>query len=378
MMSRITRYIISQMMPPFVLALLALTTFIWLTYALRYLDIVVINRQSLGVYGEILLYTLPGVIGMSLPFALLLACLRCFYRLMQDHEIPVMFSAGVSPLTLMRGPILVALLAVFAAGFLELYATPWGSRSLKTKLFQVRADIASSMLREGVFTNPARGITVFISGYDADGALRGILLQDARNPAAPVIYTAETGALRRAGENVELLMLSGTIQYLERTRPGGQLTFVSFGQYSYDISQLISGVGGASLRTRDLYPHELLAERKDGVYPAILHARLSAPLYCLAYVMIALAAFLSRGVSRRGYLWRAVLAGALCAFVRLAGYWLASQTARDPSFTPAIYSLPLTACMLAAVFAFFSGRSYTRRIISYRPARKRGGLLPDN
>ena len=54
---------------------------------------------------------------------------------------------------------------------------------MKDKVFDIRADIGAAILREGAFTTPSDGLTVFIRELAPSGEIRGILVHDNRDPA---------------------------------------------------------------------------------------------------------------------------------------------------------------------------------------------------
>ncbi|HEX3673229.1 MAG TPA: hypothetical protein VHU87_03055, partial [Rhizomicrobium sp.] len=69
--------------------------------------------------------------------------------------------------------------------------------------------------------------------------------------------------------------------------------------------------------------------------------RLSAPLYCLAFALIALAA-VTRGRRARGaYALRLTVASIAAAVLRLAGYVAQGAAARDPKMCVLLYLIPL-------------------------------------
>ena len=75
-------------------------------------------------------------------------------------------------------------------------------------------------------------------------------------------------------------------------------------------------------------------------YLAEAHNRLSQPLYCLAFAMIALAAIL-RGRRQRGALaMRLTMASLAAAAVRIAGYGVAGPASSHPALVGALLCHP--------------------------------------
>ena len=47
---------------------------------------------------------------------------------------------------------------------------------MRQTLFEVRTDLASTLIREGEFTSPAPGLTVYAQSVDATGLIRNLFI----------------------------------------------------------------------------------------------------------------------------------------------------------------------------------------------------------
>ena len=106
-----------------------------------------------------------------------------------------------------------ALLLLAAAVAALVYAInlglmPMANTKLKDQVMEIRTDLAASLLKEGAFSNPIQGLTVYIRERESNGDMRGILVHDNRELSNPVTYMAERGAL--VGEINALAPKQGT------------------------------------------------------------------------------------------------------------------------------------------------------------------------
>jgi lipopolysaccharide export system permease protein len=147
-------------------------------------------------------------------------------------------------------------------------------------------------------------------------------------------------------------MIDGTVQ--QSAQGGRQLSVLNFQRDVIDLDQF-AGPARANLRqTSERYLGELLnptdpslTPRIRNAYLAEAHNRLSQPLYCLAFAMIALAAIL-RGRRQRGALaLRLTMASLAAAAVRIAGYGVAGPASNHPVMTTLFYLIPLLGAGLA-------------------------------
>jgi lipopolysaccharide export system permease protein len=90
-----------------------------------------------------------------------------------------------------------------------------------------------------------------------------------------------------------------------------------------------------------------LPQRIRNTYLAEAHNRLSQPLYCLAFAMIAMAAIM-RGRRQRGALaMRLTMASLAAAAVRIAGYGVSGPASSHPVLIAFFYVIPLLGAGLA-------------------------------
>jgi lipopolysaccharide export system permease protein len=370
---RLDSYILAQILGPFLFFVLVFTGVIWLGLSLKVIDTVVNNGQSAAVLLELTLLLLPTVLSIVLPVAGFAATLYAINRLFGDSEIVVMFASGMSGLSLLR-PVIAFSLAVTAAVFvLTLHAMPTAQRELKTRLNDMRGDVASAFLREGTFQSPVRGVTVYLREMGRPGELLGIFVHDERNAQQIITYTAERAVILNDTEGTRLVMFDGVGQIARRTEPDS-LAVLRFAQFAYDLTQFTARARQRLRKPSELYLPELLAitaaetgGRPVSRYRAEAHEALSAPLYALALPLIAVAFLISAGFRRQGFVGRIVLAASVAAALRLLGLLAKSAASGEVALWPAMYLPPLIG--IAAALWLLAGRPRPWR---RREAARRG------
>ena len=103
----LTKYVLREHIGPLVFALSALTTLLLLNQVAKQFGNLVGKGLSWGVIGEFFLLTLPFIIAMTLPMAVLVAVLFAFSRFSAENEVTALRASGVSMMTLVR-PVLIA------------------------------------------------------------------------------------------------------------------------------------------------------------------------------------------------------------------------------------------------------------------------------
>jgi lipopolysaccharide export system permease protein len=258
----------------------------------------------------------------------------------------------------MAVPVFMAAAIVMALTYLcGLYLMPAGQRAMNDKVYDIRADIGTALLNEGEFNTPALGLTVFIRAIDSDGTIRGVLVHDNRVRSHPVTYLAARGELVQTQGGARLIMFDGTVE--DSTKGGARLSVLKFQQYNFDLDQFASPAHANDRATSERYLGELfnpsptLPQKVQNAFVAEAHNRLSAPLYCIAFALIAMAAILRGKRARGANAIRISVAVAAFIAVRLAGYGVAGLAVNTPSLAFLFYLIPFLG--MAAAFAALAG-----------------------
>ena len=294
-MGSINEYILRATLGAFLIVLVSLTAVIWVTQALRDIDIMTSQGQTILVFVGITGLIIPLLVLVIAPIALLIAVAHVLNKLSNDSEIIVMNAAGMSPWVLFRAFVAAALVVSVLVGAISAYFAPKGLRMLRDWLTAVRANVVSSIVQPGRFTTIENGVTIHIRERRPNGQLAGIFLDDRRNPNERVTVLSEIGELLDNESGTYLVLQKGIVQRQETGQRDPAM--VVFDRYAFDLSQFAGGAQSAKYSIRERYLWQLLfPDPKDqfyveqpGQFRAELHDRLMAPLYPLAFVVIAYA-----------------------------------------------------------------------------------------
>lgn len=351
-LSSLNLYILRQTTTPFLFALVATTAIVWATQSLTRLDIIVDHGQGLAKFAWLTVLILPSLLAVVIPFALFGATLYTLHRLHSDSEIAVAFAAGVSRLRIAAPILLLTAIGAGATLWINLDLMPRSYRELKREIFDMRADFASAILRAGEFTTFVDGFTVYVERTDGEGQFIGLLINDYRDRENSSTYLAERGVVRETPSGPVLYLLNGVAQ---RPDAGtGRMGSVSFERLALNLSDFGSAADGFQMELTERYLGELLHPdlAKDwdrdnaGRLVAEGHARLAAPLYAVAYALMAIAALIGGSYSRQGYGARIVIACVGAIGLRVVGFLVQSLAA-----STGVYWLVYTPMAIVAVIS---------------------------
>jgi lipopolysaccharide export system permease protein len=342
-MHGISRYIYDQVLGPIIFFTFVFAGVVWLSQSLRMLDLVINQGQNALIFLYLTMLSMPGLLALIIPFAVFWGVLYALNRLYTESEIVVMSAAGFSRWAIVKPAVYLSVLAMLVSYVLYLLLMPLGMRELKDRVFEIRADLINTFIKEGAFTTPLKGLTVYVSERGG-GEIRGILVHDARKANGVATYMAERGMLAQTPEGPRLIMFNGNIQWVEGG-PGG-LKVLNFEKYTFDLRQLDKQRTDSAREASERYLPELfwpqgeVSAKERRRFFAEAHERLTAPLYCVIFGLIGALAVVGGTFDRRGYGGRIGLAIAAFLVARLGGFGLLSLVRGTPDMWPILYVWP--------------------------------------
>jgi lipopolysaccharide export system permease protein len=185
-----------------------------------------------SVIAEVFALSLPFIIAMTLPMAVLLAVLYTFSHLAADNEITAMRANGVSVYQVLT-PVLLwgACMAAFNFAFVD-QVLPRSNARLRALLIDIGRKKPTFELREQVINEvPPSKYFLRASRIDAaTGSLRGVTIYDVGGEASRRIIYADSGSMAYAeGQtDLSLRLYDGSIHQYRPAEPTRfQLTYFS-------------------------------------------------------------------------------------------------------------------------------------------------------
>ncbi len=353
-MGSIGRYIFRTTFGAFVMILGSLTAVIWVTQALREIDLMTTQGQTILIFIGITLLIIPLLILLIAPIALVIAVSHVLNKLSTNSEIIVMNAAGMSPWRMFRAFLAVSILVSVLVALISAYLAPKGMRELRSWATDIRADIVTNLVKPGRFIRIERGLMLHVRERRPDGELLGIFVDDSRDPKERSTFLAQRGGILENDRGTFLVLENGNVQ--RHSRGQRDPTIVTFERYAFDLSQFALPQN-VSFSVRERYLWELInPDPKDPVLSkrpehvrAELADRLAAPLYPIAFVIIAFAYLGAPRTTRQS---RAMsIVGAILAVTGLRLIGFASIV--TGVIHPALLALPFVTILATSIFGIW-------------------------
>jgi lipopolysaccharide export system permease protein len=359
-MTLFSRYVFRQVANAFVIILVTLTTIVWLATALKQLDLIVSQGQGFVLFLKMTFLTLPSLMALIAPNAMLMASLYTLDRMNGDSELIVMTAAG-APVWRIGAPfVLLASMVCVVILICNLWVMPASMRALRSLITQVRTDVISQVLQPGRFSSTEAGLTFHIRDRSPTGDLLGLLVHDERDDKQVMSYLADRGRIVSNEDGSYLVMFDGHVHRYETKTPDQGVQIVAFDQYVLNISDVNpKDSGSKELRPRERYLGELLnpdpnllkGKGNIGQIRTELHDRFSTPFYPLLFACIAVA-ILGHARTTRESRWAQILmAAGIAVGLRVSGLTASNLVTLSAGATPLVYLIPIVAILVAGLVA---------------------------
>jgi lipopolysaccharide export system permease protein len=286
-MTLVERYILRIAFGAFAATLVGLTAVIWITQALRELDLLTSKGQTVIMFFIVTGLSLPTLVTVISPVALFIAVIYTLNRLNGDSELIVMSAAGVAPTRLLRPFLTLAGFVCLLVSVMTLYILPTSFQELRELLQKIRGDFIANVVKEGQFTSLDNGITFHFRERSGSGVLLGIFMQDRRERDRPTVYLAERGQTFDLKGQSYLVLEQGSVH---RQQPKSRdSSIIAFERYAIDLAAFNQEGGDTVYKPRERGTTQLLFPKEDDAYyrmqsgrfRAELHERFSGWLYPL-------------------------------------------------------------------------------------------------
>ncbi len=241
----LTRYLISEILPPFLSGLLAFTFVLLIARILKLIELVVTRGIPLAQTAKLFSLILPSFLELTVPMAFLLAILLGLGRLSNDQELLAMKASGISPMQILW-PIAgaAAIIAVITL-LLTMLARPAANRAIKKELYNIAKSRVGTAIKEKVFNDDFPNILIYVEEIIPPGnTAQGVLIVDRRDRFREDIILGKVALIATDEETntLGLKLFDGSIYERERSRPGFSQTRFNIYDFKLDLDDLISPV----------------------------------------------------------------------------------------------------------------------------------------
>jgi LPS export ABC transporter permease LptG/LPS export ABC transporter permease LptF len=303
-MSIIDRYVMRQVLMPFLLGLLVFTFIFIIPPLLQYAESLVAKGVSGPIIVGLISLLVPQALAVTIPMSLLLALLIAFGRLSADREFVAMQACGISLRRLLWPVLVVAISAWAATSYVLIALVPDSNQRFLDTVFNVASQRAEGDVKPRTFYQDFPNFVLYVRDIPPDGrGWNGVFLADLGDGGRSAVYLARHGrvVIDRARKRIDIELLDATEHRLDAE---GNYTVNRFKRGAFNVDPVATFSNATQKGARQMSIAELRAEidkRQRQIDPVTntpfsthneemeIHKRFSIPVACLVFGLIGLA-----------------------------------------------------------------------------------------
>jgi len=214
------RYVLRENVSAFILGVVLLTFILMLDRFYDLIDLIIGKRLHPITVFEIFLLSLPFILALTIPMAVLVGTIVAFGRLSQDHELTA-FQAGGIGFFMCEIPVLIAAFAlVFGLVFFNNYVLPESNHQMKNLMIDISQKKPEVKIEEGIFIPDFPGYQIYVE-HTKQSRIWGVTIYETKSRGSSRIISAKDGDIEFSpGERVFTMSLNnGEIHEIHEENP---------------------------------------------------------------------------------------------------------------------------------------------------------------
>ena len=169
----------------------------------KYIDDLIGKGLEWTVIVELAFYSIPTLVPLALPLAILLSSLMTFGKLGENYELTALKSSGISLYKIMQPLFVTVSIIAISAFFFSNHVIPYSNMKFKTLLYDIMNKKLALNMREGVFFNDIEGYSIKVNHKSEDGnLLEDLLIYDhSEKMGNTKVIKAKSGKMYTAGND---------------------------------------------------------------------------------------------------------------------------------------------------------------------------------
>ena len=215
--------------------------------------------------------------------------------------------------------------------------------------------------------HPSDGVTLYIRDTNTAGEMAGIFLHDAREPDAPITYSANRAVLVRQGAQSQIVMFDGVAQ--KRDVMADAFETITFERFAYDLTEFLQRDSSRIRKPREFFVNEALNPDETMIkgrysrsdFIAEGHDKIVFPLLTFTLPLLALGGVLAGSFRRSGLALRMTVAIGLLVVVQISGTVTKSIVSDNWAMWPIAYTPVVLGLIMGGVMLWIASRTKSRK-----------------
>lgn len=217
-MKTIDKYVFKSFLSSFALAFLVLSFVLTIGLLVQIVGFI-LDGLPIGLVGKFAAISFPETLQWTIPLSLLVSSVLVFSRLSADSEIAAMRACGINILSVMKWPIIFALLSTFLAMWINNEIVPRGHEVRREMTSEISVGDAFELIKPGVLMTEFPDVTLFV-GRKEGRWLYDITATDKTDDKITRTIRAQKALALGDGDDMALDLYGVKVEPLEANKSG--------------------------------------------------------------------------------------------------------------------------------------------------------------
>ena len=203
-------YFIQEFLKNYFSILLAFGIIIWITQAVRLLDLITEDGNSLSVYFLYILLFLPKIISKISIIIFFICLIITILRFEENNELRALWLSGLDKKKFIYNLLKYSILFVLILILIRLFIVPYFSNYSRYLLLNSNLGSIAPLIKENNFNSPLKKITIYVGKKNQINELDDIILFENSNKETKTII-AKSGSIINENNKNLLVLVNGSI-----------------------------------------------------------------------------------------------------------------------------------------------------------------------
>ena len=205
-MNKVDKYIIKSFLGPFFISFIIALIIFLMIFLWKYIEDLVGKGLEWYVVLKLLFYASANMVPLSLPIAVLLACIMTYGNLGERFELAALKSAGISMFRFMRSTIVIGLLIAISAFLFSNYVLPSAYLKFVVTLVDITKQKPALNIKPNEFYNEIEDYSIIIGGKSDDNiTIKEVTIYEELDKSNDNVLIAESGKMQTTSDHQNLV-----------------------------------------------------------------------------------------------------------------------------------------------------------------------------
>ena len=231
--NKLAHYFIQEFLKNYLSILFAFGLIIWITQAVRLLDLISEDGNSISTYFLYILSTLPKIISRISIIIFFISFVATIAKFEDNNELKALWFSGVDKKKFIYYLIKFSILLLFVLILVRLFMVPYFSNYSRYLLLNSGIGSIAPLIKYNNFNNPLKKITIYVGKKNQINELEDVILFE-NNAEKSKTIIAKSGVIINENNKNLLVLINGSIQEENNNR---KISIIDFDKITLDLNQ---------------------------------------------------------------------------------------------------------------------------------------------